>query len=86
MKTPLNWLKNVIKKIEGNFNETIKHCPKSNVYKFLIGNVLYGLLLDASAIQRSVLGGNRNWDLKLMSPIEMSAIKCLLHISFVMSV
>ena len=33
-------------------------------------NVLYDLLLGMSAIERSVLGGNVNWDLRMMSATE----------------
>ena len=39
-----------------------------------------------SAIDRSILKGNVNWDLKIMSAIEVSAIKCLLQRGFVMRV
>ena len=37
-------------------------------------NVLYDLLLEMSAIERSVLGGNVNLDLRMMSATE----RCLL--------
>ena len=57
------------------------HCLKLNVYKFLTRNALYGQLLGVSAIERTVLGGNVNWDLKMMS-----AIKCPLYRGFVMRV
>ena len=41
------------------------------------------LILDVSAIKRSVLGGNVSWDLKMMSTTEVSAIKCSLHGDFI---
>ena len=55
-KRPLNQLKNKIKKIEENANETVKHCLKCNEYKLLTRNVLYDLLFSVSAILRSALG------------------------------
>ena len=56
MKRPLNWLKNKITKIEGTISGTAKHFLKQNLYKLLSKNVLYGLLLSVSAVERSVLG------------------------------
>ena len=70
LKRPLNSRKNKIVKIEENLNEIIKHCPKENLCKFLARKVLYDLLLDVSAIERSVLEDNVSWDLKMTSAIE----------------
>ena len=41
LKRPLKWLKSKMTKIKENLNETVKHCPKYNVYKFLAINALY---------------------------------------------
>ena len=41
LKRPLNWLKSKITKIEENLYETVNHCPKWNVYKFIARNDLY---------------------------------------------
>ena len=65
LKRPLNWLKSKITKIEENLNETVKNCLKKNVYKFLGRNALYWT--SPPAIERSVLGSNVSWDLKMMS-------------------
>ena len=60
-KKSLNWPKNKVTKSKDNFNETVKHCLKQNLYKFLTRNALHGLLLGASAIERSVLERILNW-------------------------
>ena len=43
--------------------------------QLLTRNVLYGLLLGVSAVKKSVLEGNINRELKIISAIE----KCLLE-------
>ena len=44
---------------------TVKYCLKRDLYQLLTGNVLYVLFFGVSAIERSVLGSNANWNLKL---------------------
>ena len=48
---------------------------KKKRMQLLTRNVLYGLLLGVSAVKKSVLEGNINRELKIISAIE----KCLLE-------
>ena len=75
LKSPLNWLETKIKKIEENLNETVKHCLKQNVHKFLTKNNLYGLLFCVFAIGRSVLGGEKSVLEKSGRCRKVSAVK-----------
>ena len=70
VKRPSNWLKNKIINVKENFNGTIKHFLKQNIYQLLTRNILYDLLLDVSSIESSDPGSNVNWDLKMTSTIE----------------
>ena len=56
----------------------MKYYLKQNAYKRLTRYALYDLLLDVSAIERSVLRGNVNWNLKMTSAIERSSL-CSIH-------
>ena len=50
-KTGIELSKTEITKIEENLDETVKHCLKRNVYKFLTRNALFCPLLGVSSIE-----------------------------------
>ena len=69
LKRLLNCLKTKITKIEENLNETVKHSLKKCTQISYKKN-LNELLSRASAIGRSVLEGNVNWDPTIMCAME----------------
>ena len=69
LKRLLNCLKTKITKIEENLNETVKHSLKKCTQISYKKN-LNELLSRASAIGRSVLEGNVNWDPTIMCTME----------------
>ena len=69
LKRLLNCLKTKITKIEENLNETVKHSLKKCTQISYKKN-LNELLSRASAIGKSVLEGNVNWDPTIMCAME----------------
>ena len=67
MKRPLNWLK---KKNNKDRRELKRNCKTLSRVKCIQVFRKKCLILDVSAIERSVLRGNMSWNLKMMCTIE----------------
>ena len=71
LKRPLNCLKNKMTKIKENLSKTIKQCPKKKCiqisYKKCPISPVIGSVYREVAIERSILRGNVNCDLKWCS-------------------